>query len=139
MLANTLNTNEVKNRAGTEVEFSRILTNERKTVFAQVAETPSLKHRITIQHSESGVGAKTVRRSNIRIDKDVLSAVDASTVVTYTSSLTLTFPVGHASTSNDAKDVLAELISFCASLGASTTILYDGTGNGSVALLEGGL
>jgi hypothetical protein len=31
------------------------------------------------------------------------------------------------------------LMSFMASLGASTTILYDGTGNGANALLSGGL
>jgi hypothetical protein len=36
-------------------------------------------------------------------------------------------------------NVVANVMSFAASLGASTTILYDCTGNGAVTLLSGQL
>jgi hypothetical protein len=139
MLSNTLNTNEIKNSAGTEVEFSRLSTSDRSTTFAQIAETPSLPHRLTIQHSETGTGIKKRRRSVVRFDKTTLSGVDAVTPITTSAYVVLDFPVGGASTAAEATHVMAELLSFCASLGASTTILYDGTGNGATALLSGGL
>jgi len=138
MLSNTLNTNEVKNRSGTEVEFSRLSQNERTTEFAQIAETPYLKNRMKIQHREVGSGAKAVRQSNIRFDKSSVG-VDTVTVVTTSCSLTVSAPVGQLANANEIADVLAYMMSFVASLGASTTILYDGTGNGAKALLEGGL
>jgi hypothetical protein len=139
MLSNTLNTNEIKNSAGTEVEFSRLSTSDRSTVFAQIAETPSLPHRLSIQHSETGSGIKKRRRSVVRFDKTTLSGVDAVTPITTSAYLVLDFPVGGAASAVEATHVMAELLSFCASLGASTTILYDGTGNGATALLQGGL
>jgi hypothetical protein len=139
MLANSLTTNEIKNAAGTEVEFSRISTNNRETVFSQVAETPSLPHRLTIKHTESGSGMKLRRRSLVRFDKTVISGVDTVTPITVSAYAVLDIPVGAMSAITEGTNVVAELLSFCASLGASTTILYDGTGNGSVALLQGGL
>jgi hypothetical protein len=139
MLSNTLNTNEIKNSAGTEVEFSRLSTSERSTVFAQIAETPSSPHRLTISHQESGTGLKKRRRSVVRFDKTSVSGVDSSTPITTSAYMVLDFPVGGSTTSAEAANVLAELMSFCASLGASTTILYDGTGNGAASLLAGGL
>lgn len=139
MLANTLNTNEIKDRAGTEVEFSRISQDARTTEFAKISETPYLPVRMKVQHREVGAGLKRVRQSNIRFDKTTLSGVDNATPMTTSVSFTLTYPVGASTTSNDAADVIAYAVSFIASLGASTTILYDGTGNGAKALLEGGL
>lgn len=139
MLSNTLNTNEVKNAAGTEVEFSRLSTSERSTVFAQIAESPALPHRLTIQHSESGVGLKRRRRSVVRVDKTVISTVDNVTPVTGSVYQVFDFPVGAMAAITEGTNIMAELNSFMCSLGASTTILYDGTGNGSNALLTGGL
>lgn len=139
MLSNTLNTNEVKNSAGTEVEFSRLSTNERSTVFAQIAETPSLPHRLTISHQETGTLMKKRRRSLVRVDKTVISGVDDVTPITVSAYVVLDFPVGASETAAEATNVMAELLSFCASSGANTTILYDGTGNGASALLNGGL
>lgn len=137
MLANTLNTNEVKNSAGTEVEFSRISTNGRSTEYAQIAETPNLPHRLKVQHQEIGSGATLRRRSNIRVDKTVAGVSTNPRKIT--ASLTLDYPVGDLSSSAEAKNVVAELMSFLASLGASTTILYDCTGNGAVCLINGDL
>jgi len=139
MLANTLVTNEIKNSAGTEQEFSRLSTSDRKTVFGLITETPSLPHRLTVSHQESGTGIRSRRRSVVRFDKTVISGVDSVTPITYSAYAVLDYPVGGASTAAEATNVLANLNSFMASLGASTTILYDGTGNGSTSLLTGGL
>lgn len=139
MLNNTLNTNEIKNSAGTEVEFSRLSTSDRQTIFAAIGESPSLPHRLTISHQETGSGLKKRRRSVVRMDKTTISGVDSVTPITTSAYLVLDFPVGGASSAAEATHVVAEIMSFCASLGASTTILYDGTGNGATALLTGGL
>jgi thymidine phosphorylase len=139
MLSNTLNTNEIKNAAGTEVEFSRLSTAARSTVFAQIAETPSLPHRLTISHLESGAGLKLRRRSLVRFDKTVISGVDSVTPITISAYAVVDLPVGAMSAITEGTNTVAELMSFLASLGASTTILYDGTGNGAAALLSGGL
>jgi hypothetical protein len=40
---------------------------------------------------------------------------------------------------SEATNVIAELQSFLSTTGAGTTVLFDGTGNGAVALLTGGL
>jgi len=139
MLSNTLNTNEIKNSAGTEVEFSRLSTSDRKTEFAQIAETPSLPYRLSISHQEVGTGLKKRRRSLVRFDKTTISGVDTVTPITTSAYAVLDHPVGASTTSAEAAHVLANLMSFLASLGADTTILYAGTGNGAVALLQGGL
>jgi len=139
MLSNTLNTNEIKNAAGTEVEFSRIATNDRSTEYSQITEAPSAPHRLNIKHAESGAGIRKRRRSVVRFDKTVISSVDSVTPVTVSAYAVLDAPVGALTASTEMANVLAELMSFCASLGASTTILYDGTGNGATTLLSGGL
>jgi hypothetical protein len=139
MLSNTLNTNEIKDSAGTEVEFSRIQTEGRTTVFSKITESPSLPYRLTISHSETGTGLKKRRRSLIRFDKTTMSGVDTTLPITTSCYLVLDYPVGASSTSAEAAHVIANLMSFTASLGASTTILYDGTGNGAVTALTGGL
>jgi hypothetical protein len=139
MLSNTLNTNEVKNSAGTEVEFTRLSIGDRATVFAQIAETPSSPHRLSIKHLESGTGMKLRRRSLVRFDKTVVSGVDSITPITISAYSVADLPVGAMTSSAEAAHVIAELMSFLASLGATTTILYDGTGNGAAALLSGGL
>lgn len=139
MLANTLVTNEIKNSAGTEVEFQRISQGVRDTVFAQITETPSLPHRLTIKHVESGQGLKLRRRSLVRFDKTVMSGVDTTLPITISAYAVVDLPVGAMSAISEGSNVVAELMSFLASLGASTTILYDCTGNGAATLLNGGL
>lgn len=139
MLSNSLNTNEVKNSAGTEVEFSRLSTTDRKTEFSQVGETPSSPYRLTIAHQENGSGMKMRRRSVVRFDKTSISGVDSVTPVTTSGYLVLDIPVGASTSTAEAANVLANVLSFCATTGAATTVLFDGTGNGAVALLAGGL
>jgi hypothetical protein len=139
MLTNTLSTNEIKNSAGSEIEFTRLSIADRSTVFAQIGESPALPHRLTISHQESGSGIAKRRRSVVRVDKTVVSTVDSVTPVVVSGYIVLDHPVGGLAAATEPTHVLAELLSFCASLGASTTILYDGTGNGAQALLTGGI
>jgi len=139
MLSNTLNTNEIKNAAGTEVEFTRLATSDRQTEFAQISETPSAPHRLKISHLESGQGMKQRRRSVVRFDKTVISGVDSVTPITVSAYCVMDIPVGAMSAISEAANVLSELQSFLSTTGAGTTVLFDGSGNGAVALLTGGL
>jgi hypothetical protein len=139
MLSNSLVTNEVKNSAGVEIEFTRMSTNDRQTVFAKVNEVPSLPHRLILSHQESGSGIKLVRRSVMRFDKTIISEVDAITPVVISCYTVAVIPVGHLDTLAEPTHVVANNMSFLASLGANSTILYDGTGNGAVVLLYGTL
>lgn len=139
MLSNTLVTNEIKNSAGTEVEFQRLSTNERSTEFAQITETPNLPHRLKVSHQESGSGLTKRRRSVVRFDKTVASTVDTTKTATVSAYMVLDAPVGALAANTEFVNVLAEVMSFCATTGAATTVLFDGTGNGAAALLTGGL
>lgn len=139
MLPNTLVTNEVKGSAGTEIEFQRLSSSARETEFAKISETPSLPYRLMISHQETGSGLKLVRRSVFRFNKAIISEVDTVTPVVISGYTVLVSPLGHLDTMAEPANVLANVWSFGASLGASTTILYDGTGNGAVVLLNGGL
>jgi len=138
-LATSLNTNEIKNSAGTEVEFQRLSSKDRQVLYAQITEQYALPHRMTVSHQESGSGLKKRRRSVVRFDKTVMSTVDTTLPVTISAYTVLDTPVGALLATTEPAHVLAELMSFCASLGASTTILYDCTGNGAAALISGGL
>jgi hypothetical protein len=136
MLANTLNTNEIKNSAGTEVEFQHLrYPTGQSREFSLINESPQLTHRLKISHQVSGSGVSERRRSVVRFDKEV-AGVDGNQV-TVSAYTVVDLPVGNLSTYDEPKHVLAELMSFCASLGASTTILYDCTGNGAASLIAG--
>lgn len=139
MLSNTLVTNEVKNATATEVEFQRLLQNERSTEFGQITESPNQPHRLKISHQESGSGFSKRRRSVVRFDKTVASTVDTTKTVVVSAYLVLDAPVGALIASTEFANVLAEVLSFCATTGAATTVLFDCTGNGAATLLSGGL
>lgn len=138
MLTNTLNTNEVMNASGTEVEFSRLSIDGRSTTFAKISESPAAPHRLTIAHQETGSGIKRRRRSVTRVDLTSISDVDSTTPATDSAYLVLDSAIGAKTTNADAKAALAELGSFVHTLGTNTH-LYDGTGTGAAALLAGGL
>lgn len=139
MLANTLNTNEIKDRAGVEVEFARISQGERKTEFAAIAETPSAPHRLNISHVEIGTGTDKRRRSLIRFDKTVSGQVDTTKSCTPAAYMVVDIPVGNLTSYDSVKDIIANLLSFCATTGAATTVLFDGTGNGASTAIGGSL
>lgn len=139
MLSDTLVTNEIKDAAGAEIEFQRLSISERATIFAKVDESPALPFRLSIAHTESGSGIKKRRRSVNRFDLTVVSDVDNLTPVTVSGYVVLDNPIGGLLTTASAKKVLAALMSFMASTGANTTILYDGSGNGASSLVNGTL
>jgi hypothetical protein len=140
MLSNTLNTNEIKNSAGTEQEFQRITTGPgRSTEFSLITEAPAYEHRLLINHQEIGTGIRLRRRSRVGFIKNVASTVDPTYTAPIIANFTLDAPIGALLANTEMVHVVANMLSFCASLGASTTILYDGTGNGAQVLLTGGL
>jgi hypothetical protein len=104
-----------------------------------INENPALPHRITISHSETGSGIKRRRRSVVRVDKTIISTVDNVTPVTVTAYDVVDIPVGAITAYTEATNVLAELQSFVSTTGAATTVLFDCTGNGANALIQGGL
>lgn len=139
MLANTLNTNEIKNAAGVEQEFTRLSQGVRDTVFALITETPSAPHRLTIKHVESGKGVDLKRRSLIRFDKTITGQVDTTKSATISSYNVTEIPLGNLTSYDEVKNVMANLMSFMASTGATTTILFDCTGNGAATAISGTL
>lgn len=139
MLANTLNTNEIKDSAGAEIEFSRLSQSNRETTFAKIGETPSLPYRLTVKHLESGSGINKRRRSLVRFDKTVMSGVDATKPVVVSGYAVLDTPIGALTANTEPTHVVANLMSFLATTGAATTVLFDGTGNGAKTLLNGDL
>lgn len=139
MLSDLLNTNEVKNAAGVEVEFERFETVGRSTTFHQIGESPAKPHTLSIKHAETGTGLDRRRSSAFIINKTVDSDVDTSRTCVIRGTVKLDVPVGMLETTAEFGNVLAEMMSFLASKGLSSTILYDCTGNGAKSLLEGSL
>lgn len=139
MYPTNLTTNEIKDNAGTEEEFLRIATNARSLVFAKSGELPSAPHRLTVSHQESGSGTSMRRRSVVRVDKTITGQVDTTKSVKVSAYVVVDIPIGNLTAYTEAKKVLANLMSNIASQGASTTILYDCTGYGADALVNGGL
>lgn len=139
MLPLTLNTNEVKDSAGTEIEYQSLGIVGRSHIFAKVGESPSLQDRLSINHSESGTGFKRRRRSNNRFDLTVISDIDNVTPVTITGYVVLDTPVGALNSQTAMINVLARIQSFLSTTGAGTTVLFNGTGNGAQCLLTGAL
>lgn len=137
MLNSTLNTNEIKKADGTEQEFSRLSQSDRQTEFALITETPSAPHRLNIKHVETGEGVAKRRRSLVRFDKTVTGQVDTTKSATISAYAVLDCPIGNLTAYTEAQNVLANLMSFLASTGATTTILYDCSGNGAATLING--
>lgn len=94
---------------------------------------------MTISHQEVGSGITRRRRSVISFERSDSGQVDATQIQRNRTYTVLDFQVGNATDTVVCKELLAYLNSFMASLGASTTILYDGTGNGAATLLAGSL
>jgi len=139
MLPNSLTTNEIKNGLGNEVEFQRRSQGDNSEVFSAILETPTLTNRLTIKHTESGVGVNRRRRSLVRFDQYIAGQIDTTVNALISAYTVMDLPIGNMSNYSAANNTLAQLMSFLASLGASTAILYDCTGNGAVCLINGTL
>lgn len=133
----TLTTNQIKNAAGTEVEFVYLSSDKRSSEYAMIGEPPAYKNRLLISHQEVGSGLTARRRAVVRFTKEAAGQVDALQKMSCSAYVVLDLPTGQLTSTALPADVLAQLMSFIASLGASTTILYDGTGTGAAALLNG--
>lgn len=137
MLPTNLTTNEVKNSAGTEVEFLRAKTGPGAYVeFAQSGELPNLKRRVSVQHREVGSGFQARRQSNVQVRYTELGS-DGVTPVTSVFNCNGDIPIGALAAFTGPKNGLAHLMSLVASQGGSTTILYDCTGYGADAIING--
>jgi hypothetical protein len=73
----------------------------------------------------------------VRFDKDIAGASGDSRAVT--AYVVLDSPIGDLAATTEVKNVLANLMSFLATTGAATTVLFDCTGNGAVVLVNGDL
>lgn len=139
MLSTTLVTNEVKNAAGVEIEFERTGGEGRQSVYSARPINYALPNNLSVKHSEVGSGITRRRRSVVRFDKTVVSTVDNVTPVTVSVYAVADIPEGALLANTEAANVLAQLNSFLSTTGAATTVLFDGTGNGSQVLLNGTL
>jgi len=135
-LAQTLNTNEIKDASGLEVEMQRLTSSP--SVFAKIGEQPSLQYRMSISHQESGTGLAKRRRSVIRFDKNVLGNVDVTKTYRNSAYVVLDRGIGQENNDAEAKNVLANLMSFLATTGAASTVLFDCTGTGASNLISQG-
>jgi hypothetical protein len=135
-----LTTNEVKDAAGAEIEFNRFDSGQpRKLVFAKVGESPAYEHRIDVAHVEAGTGLKRRRRSRLAVRIGHLSSVDNLTPVFTLGYLILDAPVGAITDLTIPTKCMANIMSLVATTGAATTVLFDGTGYGAAALINGTL
>lgn len=139
MIPDSLSTNQVKKSDAAEVEFARKANGDNTALFAQVNESPALEHRLKVAHQEIGSNTSRRRRSTVRMAKKVVSDIDPTKVVEVVVYIVCDLPVGALTSMDEPKNVLAEILSFCASTGADTTVKYDCTGTGAAALINGTL
>lgn len=137
MLPQHLVTNEVKDNLGNEVEFYRVNNAERLVEFAKSGENYNLPCRIRLGHTYIGTGLLARRRSVLRVDNAVTGGTDAMKKANIAMYTVADIPVGNLTSNTAVKIALAYLMSLLASQGASTTILYDGSGYGADGLING--
>jgi hypothetical protein len=138
MYPTTLNTNEVRNAAGTEQEFGRISSSDRQLIFALLTEVPSKPHRLTISHSETGSGLLRRRRSLVRFDKSVVGEVDTTKIEKISAYVVVDAPVGNLNAVTEISNVMANLMSNVSTTDG-VTLINGGTGYGAQALINGSL
>lgn len=139
-LPQNLNTNEVKDKTGTEKQYLFHDDPGRSIQYALDTALPSLPSILTIQHRDVGTpGTHTHRRqSNVNLVDTFVSQVDNVTKGKVRVSITVDSPEGMLTSRDIVKDALAKVTSFVATTGTNT-FLYDGTGTGAAALINGTL
>lgn len=137
MLPNLLNTNEIKGSNGVEIEFTRLSSANLSTLFGCPTVAPSTPNVLSIKHTETGSGLSRVRRSVVRFDLDHFGSVDTTKMCRSSFYTVGVLPIGNLGDLVAPKVCLAELMSFLATTGVATTVLFDGTGNGAQCLLNG--
>lgn len=139
MLANTLNTNEIKNASAAEMEFQRIKLGDGRTEFAKISESPALPHRLIVSHVETGSGVARRRRSLVEFNNTQASVWDGTKFVKDRVYIVCDRSIGAQSDDTTPKLLLANLGSFMFTLAGGTAFLYDGTGLGASNLLSAGI
>lgn len=140
-LPTNLTNNEVKDRSGAAVNFTRRSNGPGSAVeFSRVSEVPARPYRISVRHQDIGSGITARRRSAIQVRQTFVGHVDLTKYSTVIATITLDVPTGNLTGMNEAKDVLANLGQFCFTIGAAETCTrLDGTGYGVAALTDGGV
>lgn len=141
-LPQNLTSNEVKSAAGAEVEFTRsggLPSNPNSVRFIYAGASPAYPISMYVAHQETGSGLTLVRKSVVSFDRTIAGQIDTTKQAKIRMYGVLINPIGQLSSLTAPTEVMANFNSFMASLGASTTILYDGTGSGAAALLAGTL
>lgn len=134
-LPTDLLTNEVKDRSGVEVEFEHLTLEGRTHIFKKKGAAPNLPTTLKIAHQVSGAGVEAVRRSQVRVDVACTGVSGKPRMASVYKVFVI--PEGDISDLNTVKDASAMLDSFCATTGAGTTVLFDGSGNGDSAGING--
>jgi hypothetical protein len=136
MLNNTLTTNEIKNATGSGLAFERVATGPGKqTEFKLSAETLGNPYRMTISHSRVGSGQSERRRSVVKFTAREEDANDGQKFET-SAYIVVDEPTGRADNQTTLAGLIANILSFCATTGAASTVLFDGSGNGAKVLLN---
>lgn len=135
MLPTSLLTNEVKDKAGAEVEFEHLSLEGRVHIYRKKADVPSNPTILKVAHQETGTGVSRVRRSQVRVDLGFTGKSGKPCV----SSCYKVFvvPEGELDNYDVIKDASAMLDSFCCTTGAAAAVLFDGSGNGDSAGING--
>lgn len=134
-LPNDLLTNEVKDRAGVEVEFNYFSRDLREMIYTRKGVAPSLECFLKVKHQDVGTGSATVQRSLVRVDGAFVGKSGKLCVASVYKNAVI--PKGELDDLNFILDLNAMLNSFCALTGAGTTLLFDGSGTGDYALTHG--
>jgi len=135
-LSDNLNTNELKNAAGVEVEFTRFGGEGRTRLWQPVSVIPALPQILTVQHREIGAGFDRRRQSNITLYISTVGTKDATKIVKNKVSVSCDVPVGNINDFSDIKYCLACVGSLLYTNGTNTFV-YDGSTPGAAALANG--
>jgi hypothetical protein len=135
-LADNLNTNELKNEAGTEVEYLNFDKGSRMKEWFKSGEVPGLPSHLKIQHREIGEGVDKKRQSNISLYITEIGSVDTTKQAKSIGSFSTTVPIGNIPNFAKITTVMACLGSLCYTNGTNTFV-YDGTTPGAAALING--
>ena len=96
-----------------------------------------ISHTVSRFHTLRPVRGLRQYVSVVRIDKSVAGVSGKARIISF--YVVAVIPVGDIANLTEATNTAAELNSFCSTTGAATTVLFDGTGYGTAALLNGSL
>jgi len=137
MLPTNLTTNEVKNAAGTEVEFLRWRASERTVEFQKSGEAPNAENHLKVSHQEIGSGVDARRRSAVIGNQQIIGVSGAQREIKV--SIVYDIPVGDVADYTAVNTLAAEVGSFTFLDGTGSTFLFAGTGVGHAAARDGSL